>query len=111
MFYIRKFVLFLGMKHFLLPLLLLASCTDKALENKVNALADKVVTLESAQAVDYSRLDNLEQESDSIAVQLIKVKDKAAITDSLVQRRAFKRDAWGKAGAFLGGALGLKIGR
>jgi len=52
------------MKH--LPILLflaLFSCgPDQATLNKIAALSDKVATLESAQAINYSRLDQLEQE-------------------------------------------------
>jgi hypothetical protein len=49
----------------LIPFLFLAllSCgPDEATLNSINALSDKVATLESAQAVNYSRLDQIEQE-------------------------------------------------
>jgi hypothetical protein len=49
----------------LIPFLLLAlfSCgPDQATLDRINSLSDKVATLESAQAVNFSRLDQLEQE-------------------------------------------------
>jgi len=49
----------------ILPLLFLAlfSCgQDQATLDRIAKLSDKVATLESAQAVNYSRLDQLEQE-------------------------------------------------
>ena len=50
------------MKKFLPLILLLAGCTNQALENQMAALNDKVQILESVQATSFSRIDNLEQE-------------------------------------------------
>jgi len=48
-----------------------------------------------------------DRKRDSLETVVMHMKDKTAVLDSLVQRRAFKRDFWGKAGAFGKGLLGI----
>lgn len=99
----------------ILPLLFLAllSCGPDGPTN-----TELAIRIEIADSLSRQRDARMEQvimdkdrKLDSLKTELIKVKDKAAITDSLVQRRAFRRDLWGKAGSLLGGALGIKINR
>ena len=101
------------MKRYLFLLLLFSSCARQSDVNETKASLDSLKTLvydlQTAQAMDNARNDRQDRRIDTVGTVAFTAWNRGKITDSLVNRKAFKRDVWGKAGSFIGGAFGIRI--
>lgn len=99
------------MKHLLptaLAFLLVVGCgPDEKTQALLDKMDDRIVTLENAQTNNNTRLDQIEQEQTFVYKDLSTLIPKVRMHDSIVMKRQFQRDFWGKAGAFSRGVIGL----
>jgi hypothetical protein len=101
------------MKH-LFPLLFafLAACASK--DDVKNLDQTSIITIQRVEMLEEElakmrrEVDDLQEEQTFQYKDLQFVIPKVRQHDSLILRREFKRDTWGKAGAFAGSLLGLR---
>ena len=92
----------------LFPFLLIAlfSCgPDEATQVRLNNIDDRLVTLENAQTNNNSRMDQLEQQVDTVESGLIFIGNMAIKHDSIVADKQWKRDRSARRGEFWGSLL------
>ena len=92
----------------LFPFILLAlfSCgQDKQTQARLDKIDERLVTLENAQTNNNTRMDQLEQQVDTVASGLIFIGNMAMKHDSIVADKQWKRDRSARRGEFWGGLL------
>ena len=89
------------MKYLIFSIIVLTGCHEariKQLEKQDSLKTERQFLLEAYVGAQSERIDSLESVVYAQGQGLVYL-------DSIVQERKFKRDRWGKAGAFIGGVI------